>query len=127
MALSGFDLSTHHYRFPRFANERSAAIAIPIGPVTKVVGLVELVGVEGGWVNFSFPDNSHPHDALRRALNGQVTLPDAVMFRFLAVQFDCSRPSSSRFVQTLQALGKWQNGVGLVDSNLDGAQSDDSS
>ena len=126
VTLSGLDLSTNHSRFPRFANERSAVIAIPIGPETKVVGVVELDGVEGGWANFSFPDNSHPHDALRRALNGQSTLPDTVMFRFLAVQFDCSRPSS-RIVQTLKALGKWQDGVGLEDSNLDGAQSDDSS
>ena len=131
MTLSGFDLSTNTMRLPGFAQNNSAIIVIPIGPEVKVVGLVELVGVEGGWANFSFPGNRDPYSALESALNGQITLPDEVMFRFLAVDFDCSRPAF-RVVHTLKALGLWQDDSksvleGLKGVDLDDADSDASS
>lgn len=132
MTMSGFDLSTKNApRFPQFSRHNTSVIIIPVGPEAKVIGLVQLVGVEGGWRNFSFPGNRDPFSALERSLNGYIGLPDKVMFRFLCVELDCSRPSS-RIVRTLKVLGKWQgdaqnNPEELEDSSLDCAKNYDSS
>ncbi len=130
LALAGFDMSSAGMRIPTFATD-SALVAIPYGPEVKMFGVLDLIGERGGQAEpFHWPgDNAH--QAIFDALHGRITLPDEVVFKFVALELDCSR-IDSRVVRSLKILGVWPNveesddapGVGSI--NLD-SDSDDSS
>ena len=104
IALAGFDVCSVGMRIPTFARD-SVLVAIPYGPEVKIFGIIDLIGEHGGADTFHWPgDNAH--QAIFDALNGTITLPDEVVFKFLALEFDCSR-LDSRVVRLLKILDVW--------------------
>ena len=102
IALAGFDVCSVGMRIPTFARD-SVLVAIPYGPEVKIFGIIDLIGEHGGADTFHWPgDNAH--QAIFDALHGTITLPDEVVFKFVGLEFDCSR-LDSRVVRLLKILG----------------------
>ena len=106
IALAGFDMCSDGIRFPIFARD-SAIIAIPYGPEVKIIGILDWIGEQGGADTFHWPGND-ARRAIFDAIHGFITLPDEVVFKLVALEFDCSRPDS-RIVRSLKILGVWPN------------------
>ena len=98
VTLAGFD-DISNLGMPTFFTN-STMVAIPFGPEVKLIGILDFTGVAD---TFDWPGDN-PHFTIVHAIHGIITLPDEVVFKFVALEFDCSR-LDSRVVPLLKILG----------------------